>query len=603
MKKNLNILFLIFTILFSFSAFSKEQPVIYTIDLRGPSTDTFLVSLKVKGLSADNDIYQFASTAPGTYQVMDIGRFVNHFKAFDKKGNEIKTEKVSVNQYRIADPAKVDNISYKVAETWDTPVSSMKIWRMSGSSLEKDHALLSIHCILGYFKGHQEQDMKIKLEYPQDWSVGTALKKDKKGYFEAPDYDFAVDSPILAGKLSNATLDLNGRKIEIFTYSKTGMIKSSDLLTKMDTMLRAANSFLVQLPVDRYVFLFHFEDVTTGAWEHSYSSTYIYKEDPLTSEFTKQIISIAAHEFFHVVTPLNIHSEIIENFNFVTPTASEHLWLYEGTTEWASDVMQLRYGTMDLEEFLEQIYEKLNVDDKLDKTYSLSKISLTSYTPEGQKQYYNVYNRGALVATLLDIRLLELSGGKKGFRELILDLAKEFGPSKSFPEGGLFDIVVSKTYPEIKEFIEKYIKNAEPLPIAEYFGKIGVEYIPELKTGNTVPKLGFDIAVSGDGFTLVQLDSTLSAQGLKDGDEPTLLDDIPFDMEHVPQIQQRFSSLKLGDPFSITVRRNGEKITGKTTLQGEEQVFKHVLRPMEKATPEQLTLREKWMQNLPYDKK
>ena len=43
------------------------------------------------------------------------------------------------------------------------------------------------------------------------------------------------------------------------------------------------------------------------------------------------ISDIAAHEFFHVVTPLHIHSEIIENFDFETPVPSEHVWLYEGS--------------------------------------------------------------------------------------------------------------------------------------------------------------------------------------------------------------------------------------------------------------------------------
>ena len=39
------------------------------------------------------------------------------------------------------------------------------------------------------------------------------------------------------------------------------------------------------------------------------------------------VTDMAAHEFFHIVTPLNIHSEIIEHFNFATPTPSQHLWL------------------------------------------------------------------------------------------------------------------------------------------------------------------------------------------------------------------------------------------------------------------------------------
>ncbi|HEX5168870.1 MAG TPA: peptidase, partial [Cyclobacteriaceae bacterium] len=94
-------------------AFSqKSNPMIFTIDMTGPSTDTFLVELEVPKLTKSNKVYQFASTAPGAYQVMDIGRFVSHFKAVDKKGREITVKKIQVNQYEIEHPEKVRRITY-----------------------------------------------------------------------------------------------------------------------------------------------------------------------------------------------------------------------------------------------------------------------------------------------------------------------------------------------------------------------------------------------------------------------------------------------------------------------------------------------------------
>jgi len=175
-----------------------------------------------------------------------------------------------------------------------------------------------------------------------------------------------------------------------------------------------------------------------------------------------------------VVTPLNIHSEIIQNFNFVTPVPSEHLWLYEGTTEWASDAMQLRGGLKSPDDYLAGVATKIRADKFFDEDYSLSQLALTSYSPEGQQQYGNIYQRGALVAGLLDIRLLELSGGEYGLQELVLDLAERFGQDQPFPEDEFFDIVVEMTYPEIAEFFEMYVKTASPLPMEEYYGQLGI---------------------------------------------------------------------------------------------------------------------------------
>ncbi|MDX1902541.1 MAG: peptidase [Thermonemataceae bacterium] len=472
----------LFSFLLVWACVVQAQELEYTVNLNDRADDLFKVELKVSGLKKANAIYQFASTAPGTYQVMDMGRFVRKFEAFDAKGKSIKTKQISTNQWQISSPEKTALIRYHIAETFDTPVKENKIYAMCGSSIENDHVLINGQTIFGYPTGLQSTPFKIKILYPQEWTFGTALEQ-KDGYLLANNYDHAVDSPILLGNLTKASAKVRNTNVELYTYSKNGKITSEKLLGSMANMLVAADAFLNGLPVNRYTFLFHFENTNAGAWEHSYSSEYIIREEDWSEEFGKSMTDIAAHEFFHVVTPLNIHSEIIEKFNFVTPTPSEHLWLYEGTTEWASHKMQLCYSIKTLNEYFAELKQKVTLDSKYyDKNYSLSKLSLTSYTPEGQKQYGNIYMRGALVAGLLDIRLLELSNGQKGLREVINDFAKEYGPSRSFSEKEWFEVFTKKTYPEIGDFFNKYVKNAEPLPIAAYYDKIGINYDEAKKT-------------------------------------------------------------------------------------------------------------------------
>ncbi|WP_262696949.1 M61 family metallopeptidase [Hymenobacter oligotrophus] len=70
---------------------------------------------------------------------------------------------------------------------------------MCGSSLEADHALLNGQTVFGYPQGMQGNPLRIKLNYPADWKVGTALVPDAQGYYRTKSYDHAVDSPILLG--------------------------------------------------------------------------------------------------------------------------------------------------------------------------------------------------------------------------------------------------------------------------------------------------------------------------------------------------------------------------------------------------------------------
>jgi predicted metalloprotease with PDZ domain len=458
---------------------ASEPPTLsYSVDLNDRADDMFHVRMAVSGLGPDNAILQFASTAPGTYQVMDIGRYVADLGAFDSDGTEVAVEQVSANQWRLADPAAVAEVRYSIAETWDTPVDEHPVYPMAGTSMEDDHVLINPHAVFPFPSGMQDAPIELRLEYPAEWKLGTALDASAEGVLLADDYDHFVDSPLLLGRLSYASTSVTGVPVEIYTYSVTDRIDSDQLLGAMDLVLQASGEFLGELPVDRYTFLFHFEgrNPSAGAWEHSYSSEYVLPEADLSDRYANMISDIAAHEFFHVVTPLHIHSEIIESFDFETPVPSEHLWLYEGVTEWASDAMQLRAGLKDPDRYLADQVQKIRSDEGFfDQDYSLSKLALTSYTAEGQRQYPNIYQRGAVVGALLDLRLLKLSGGEYGLQELLLDLAEQYGVSRPFPEDELFAIITEMTYPEIGEFFEAYVRGTEPLPIDEYYGWIGIE--------------------------------------------------------------------------------------------------------------------------------
>ncbi len=467
-----------FLAVFSLNVGAQELPIMnFSVDAIS-NQDTLYITLKPSSpLSRKNKIFQFAATAPGTYQTMNIGRYVSDFKAYDEAGELLEVDHVSVNQFEIKKPHKLVSVSYAVAETFDTKTAELPIYLMCGSSIEQDHVLLNAHTFMGYFEGFQASPITLSIQGKSYWTYGTALESEN-GKFYADNYDEIVDSPILAGILTKADTLIGNTPIEIFAYSANGKVDAEVLLKGMGDMLGAAQQFLVELPVERYTFLYHFEPNppgVTGAWEHSYSSEYVLTEGEPDAAYLTKVIDIASHEFFHIVTPLNIHSEIVEKFNFVSPTPSIHLWLYEGVTEWASNMLLYRGGVISLEEYLENsVAHKIKVDSKhFDSTWSLKRIAEESFTT-GAAQYGNVYYRGSLVAGLLDIRLLELSKGKYGLRELMLDLVKKYGKGKPMSEATFLDDLVSMTYPEIRTFFDDYILDSKPLPLESYFDKIGI---------------------------------------------------------------------------------------------------------------------------------
>jgi predicted metalloprotease with PDZ domain len=142
-------------------------------------------------------------------------------------------------------------------------------------------------------------------------------------------------------------------------------------------------------------------------------------------------------------------------------------------------MVQLRAGLKPLDAYLTELVQKIAADQtQYDPTYPLEKLALTSYGDEGQAQYGNIYSRGAVVAGLLDIRLLELSGGRMDLQDVLLQLMERYGKAAPFDDATFHQTIVDMTFPEIADFFQRYVVAAEPLPIAEYYGKLGIDYDP-----------------------------------------------------------------------------------------------------------------------------
>ena len=526
---------------------------------------------------------------------MDIGKYVKSFKAFDNNGKEIETNHESVNQWSINNPAEVKKIVYEIEDTWDAIVDSNYIYRMCGSSISNDNVLINGQCVFGYFHGMQSEPIEIKIDYPYDWIIGTALHLNDEGYYEAKDYDYIVDSPILLGKLTQETTKVSNAIIDVYTYSKTGLIKSSDILSSLQEVLYAEDDFTNGLPVDHYTFLFHFDDFSSGAWEHSYSSEYVFREDTLSERFKQNIKETVAHEFFHIVTPLNIHSELVEKFNFEKPVMSQHLWLYEGVTEWASDILLLRDSLLTLEYYLKNLQEKITNANAYDKNLSLTNLSV--HSTEMFNQYANIYEKGAVVAALLDIRLLDLSGGKRGLREVINNLAKKYGPDKAFDENTFFDEFVNLTYPEIKDFFDNYIKGTEPLPIKEYFEKIGIDYSEKGTVDSSQLSLGITMGFNGKFIVADVNTDSPNFNIVKKGDVIDKFENEEITIKNIERILNTINTTKnIGDSIDVSVLRNDEPLNLKLKLIPRER--KNGFLVNENADKKQIDLRNAWMKNL-----
>lgn len=584
---------------------NKEPSISFKIDVTDHMDDLFHITVNTKNLSHKNNIYHFAATAPGTYQILDFGRFVQSIKAYDYNGNDIKVERISTNKWKLDHPEKMAKLEYDIEDSFDAEVNNHPVSPMCGSGIEKDVIALNTFAVLGYFDGLQKNPVELEIEYNSEWSIGTALTQKSNGVYYAENFDQLADSPILMGDLSFAETFVNDISVQVFVYSADTATSAPKILDLAEDILQSASGFIGYSPVPHYKFLMCLLDDATfaknklyggGALEHSYSSLYVMSS---SADQLFSLRSTMAHEFLHILTPLFLHSEVIHTYNFEEPTASQHIWLYEGVTEWASDIMQLRSGFIDIDKYLKIISGKLRMNEYFDQEISLKEMALTSYDESGYGNFLNFYERGAVTAALLDIRLLELSNGTKGLREVFLNLLNKYGKYKPFSEEHFFDEFVIESFPEIQNFIDNYILGSEELPHEEYFEKLGYKYIKERVDENGRPTLGTSLSINEDmEIITVGVQEEAKRWGLKEGDVilGTLGEVVNY--ETIRGIVMKTNDMKVGDPFTLKVRRDRDiiEING-NLLQRKER---HIFIEIDELSEEQKSLRKAWSINLAF---
>jgi predicted metalloprotease with PDZ domain len=596
------------------SAERKADTYYYSMDLNKVADDKLGVTLDTPAIIKDEVLFFMPKIVPGTYEIYDFGRFVSGFKAFDKNGTELPVMKKDPNTWLIKNAKTLDHLSYNVEDTWDTSIKDKFVFEPGGTNIEAGkNFMINTHGFFGYFEDMKLLKFEVNIAKPNNFYGSTGLNTVKytptlDTYF-TDDYMRLVDSPIMYCVPDTATVDVGGAKVLISVYSPNKKVSGAFIAEKISQLLDAQRKYLGgKLPVDKYAFLIYLTDHeggsgASGALEHSYSSLYFLPE--LDQEDIVQTVrDVASHEFFHIVTPLSIHSEEIGNFDFQNGKMSQHLWMYEGLTEYSASHMQVKYGLIDLQVYLGKLREKMyaaqQFKDDLPFT-EMSKGCLDTY----KSQYGNVYQKGALIGLCLDIKLRALSDGKYGVQDLMKDLAKTYGKNRSFKDDELFAEIVKLTYPEIGDFLNKCVAGKEPLPFKEVFNLVGIDYVDKVEAkGLSFGGVSIGYNTSTQHLVVIgtdKMDDFGAELGYKENDELIKFNGKKLTLDNAKKVLGDYmSNGEEGKTLKVEVLRkmpNGKmkKIKLKAKIRLVDISQKHFLRPAQDATQKQLDLRKAWI--------
>ena len=599
---------------------ATSLPIETSINLSNITDDKAPVTINPGRFTVETVTYRLPRVVQGTYSVSDFGKYVDDFKAFDYKGVEMAVNKVDTNTWTIANAKELDKITYLVNDTYDIEssggIGKDTPFSPSGTNLEPNNYVLNLHGFIGYFDTLKNNQYKLDVTAASDFvrtsaleNVSSKVSEDGKttttSYFASRYFDI-TDNPMMYGNLDVEEFQVGDIKIVLSVYSPNKVHSAKSLKENVFKMMQAQKAYLGDVDAtpryDIYLYLSEGKADSPkgfGALEHHTSTVVVLPEAMDDAAIASSMTDVVSHEFFHIVTPLSVHSEDVHYFDYNKPTFSKHLWMYEGVTEYFATLFQVDQGLVEEKDFYNKIMGKIESSKRLNDAMSFTIMSENVLKAPYKDEYLNVYQKGALIGMCIDILMREESNGNRGILSLMKELSNKYGKNKPFEDDKLIAEITAMTYPSVGEFLNTHVVGDIPINYNEFFEKVGLEIAEGKIEANYILVNGVPI-VSGDPtIGIFFVDSVLEnsfwkEQGALPNDIIKYIDGEEVTLQNANKVLGQVFGWKPGRDVEVKLERDGQEVVIKTiTTQG--YTAGKTLKLKENTTDVQNTLREAWL--------
>lgn len=600
---------------------ASSTPIVTSIDITKVKDDKLPVVINPGRFTEETVTYHLPKVVQGTYSVGNFGKYIDDFKALDYNGNELPVTKTDVNSWVISNAKQLDKVVYYANDTFDQEVvggiGEEVPFSPAGTNIEPNNYMLNLHGFIGFFDNLKNAQYTLDVTAPATFKHSSALqatgtKSSPDGTaithsYLAPRYFDITDNPMMYGKLSIEEFMVGDIKIVLSVYSPNNAHTAKELKESMYKMMAGQKAYLGDVnSTPRYDIFLYLSDGSEkapkgfGALEHHKATVVVLQEAMPLEALEKTMTDVVSHEFFHIVTPLSVHSEDVHYFDYSNPTFSKHLWMYEGVTEYFAQHFQVHEGLVEPSEFYTQIMDKIVTSNFFDDSMSFTKMSENILDAPYSQNYINVYSKGALIGMCIDILMRENSNGQRSMLSLMKELSNKYGVNKPFEDDKIIAEISAMTYPAVAEFLETHVVGTTPIDYEKFFKKVGLK-LGEDKVETTYIQSGEGFIFDGDRekMTLsfsegVNGNSFWVEQGILPGDVIKEVGGKALTLENAQMLLGGMYQWQPGQDYELKIERNGKEMVFKGKLEQAYTTSKTLLED-ENATPEQIALREAWL--------
>lgn len=450
------------------------------------STDHFIrISAWVSNPNENNFNLQLPAWRPGRYELVNYAKNIRCFEVSNEKGELVPFKKLNKDLWEVfAHGLSKVYISYEYyANQAD-----------AGASFVGEQLLYlnPVNCFM-YVEGRMNDAFEITLDIPNDWQIACQLKHQDKTLF-APHFDALADSPFFASpNLVHHSFGLNQSNIH-FWFEGGTTNNMAKLEADTQAYAQAQINIFGELPLSDYHFLYL---LTPQKFRHGveHADSTVIAMGPAADldqpEFYKNFIAISSHELFHLWNIKRIRPSEMLPYDFTKENYSELGYVYEGITTYYGDLMLLRSGVWDFEQYASSLESDLDrhYNNAGRFNYSVAQSSfdtwLDGYVPGVKGRKVSIYMEGLIAAMVADIMIVEYTAGKFRLDDVLRRLYQE-----TYKKG--------KGYS--KQLYQELLQEISGLSFEDYFfdlidgkGKWD-EYVQKM-----LEAIGLELIVTNDG--------------------------------------------------------------------------------------------------------
>ncbi|RMH23349.1 MAG: M61 family peptidase, partial [Gemmatimonadetes bacterium] len=333
------------------AAHVAPPPVHY--EIRFPNIDHHeaRVSIEYRYVTPGPFEVRMSRSSPGRYALHEFAKNVYDVRALDERGRPLRVTQPDPYGWVVHDHAGFVRFEYTLFGD-----------RADGTyaAFDRSHAHMNMPATFAWARGLEARPILLRVVPPEgaDWTVATQLAPTGDSLlFAAPDLEYFLDSPTIAGALDWHTWTVGegsaAQTMRVALLHDGDADDARRYVEGVKAIVAQADDLFGGYPrfdFGTYTFLASYLPWIAGDGMEHRNSTMLTSSLSIERNVLR-LWGTVAHEFIHAWNIERLRPADLQPFDFERANMSEALWFGEGFTSYLDDVLLARAGLLDLEDF------------------------------------------------------------------------------------------------------------------------------------------------------------------------------------------------------------------------------------------------------------